>query len=224
MKNQKLKISVIVTCHNLEEYIEQTIQSLFDQLRPADEIILVHDDCEKPKAFARVKILMLDKNVGVAKARDMGVKLCSGDYILFLDADDVLPITYLSEMEKIIIAERADVIYPNSYLWSSWNFSGLKNEFHGAPNSIKLRDMLEANAVICPSLIRKEVYDKYGPMDSSLPLFEDWDFFLKLLVNKCSFVKADTYLMYRQRTTSRNHIYKGKERSQIFYQIRSRYE
>lgn len=218
------KISVIVTCHDLEEYVEETMQSLFDQIRPPDEIILIHDCCKAPKAFANTQILMLDKNVGVAKARDIGVKLCSGDYILFVDADDVLPAPYLKEMEKVAIKERTDVIYPDSYLWSSWNFSGLPNVYHKAPDSVKLSSMLKANQVICPSLLRKEVYDKYGPMDSSLPLFEDWDFFLKLLVNKCTFSKANTYLKYRQRTASRNHLYKNKERSEVFYQIRSRYE
>lgn len=221
-----MKISVIVTCHNLEEYLEQTIQSLFDQMRPADEIILVHDDCEKPKAFANVKILMLEKNIGVAKARDVGVKLCSGDYLLFLDADDVVPVDYLKKMEKVALKKGADVIYPSSYLWSSWNFSGLKNIYYPAPSSIKLERMLKGNQVICPSLIKKEVYDKYGPMDSTLPIFEDWDFFLKLLVNGCSFAKADTYLLYRQRTASRNRLYKNKdeERVKIFQEIRSRYK
>jgi glycosyltransferase involved in cell wall biosynthesis len=223
MKKNKT-ISVIVTCHNLEEYLGQTIQSIQDQFKPADEVILIHDGCEKPMAFNGVNTVFLSNNLGVSNARDVGVKMSKGDFILFVDGDDVLPDNFLKEVYNTIMKEDCDIVYPDSYLWSSWNYSGMPNEYWKAPDSIRKSEMKDFNKVIVTSLMKREVYDKYGPFDSSLKIFEDWDFFMKALCDGASFCKARTYLKYRQRTQSRNHKHTQKERQEVFNHIRARYE
>lgn len=200
MENKK--ISVICTCFNLEKYLDECIESVKGQIRQADEIILIHDGCkESCKAYTGVTTVFADKNMGVAKARDMGFKISTGDYILFLDGDDVLPLNYLQEMVKV----EADIVYPNCVLWAGWGNSGLANVWHEAPNKITMEKMLIRNSVLMPSLFKREWYIKTVGFDESLPLFEDWFFWLRCLSMGAIFKKSCAFLMYRQRTLSRNH-------------------
>lgn len=213
------KISVCITCHNLEKYLDECVDSVKQQILAPFEIILVHDGCkETAKAYTGVTTIFADKNMGVAEARDMGLKISKGDYILFLDGDDVLPLNYLLEMDKI----SADVVYPSCVLWSGWGNSGLKNVWRESINKITFEIMLKQNEVVMPSLFKREWYKKVGGFDRTLSMFEDWDFWLKCLRQGAVFKKSRAFLMYRQRTSSRNHQ-SGEERKKVFTSIREKH-
>lgn len=198
MKN----ISVIVTCYNLEKYIDECIDSVKQQIKQPHEIIVVHDGCkEVAKTYTGVTSIICAKNQGVSVARDMGFKVSTGNYILFLDADDVIPPNYLMQMSYT----DADVVYPNCVLWSGWGNSGKENVWHEAPNKLHFKNQLVTNEVLMPSLFKREWYDKVGGFDHSLPIFEDYDFWLKIQDKGATFAKSCAFLMYRQRTLSRNH-------------------
>lgn len=214
------KISVCITCYNLEKYLDECVDSVKQQIRPADEIILVHDGCqETAKAYTGVTTIFADKNMGVVRAREMGFKISTGSHLLFLDGDDVMPLNYLLEMAKI----EADVVYPNCVVWAGWNNSGLENVWHEAPNKITLNKMLIRNEVLMPSLFKREWYDKVGGFDQSLPLFEDWDYWLKCLSKGAVFKKSQAFLMYRQRTLSRNHQ-KEEIRKEVYEKVVKKYK
>lgn len=213
------KISVIVTCHNLENYLDECIDSIKQQIFQPFEIILVHDGCkEKAKAYKGVTTVFLDQNVGVCRARDIGFNISTGDYILFFDGDDVMPLNYLMQMAFT----EADVVYPNCVVWSGWGNSGLKNEWHEAPNKVLMKNMLVMNSVLMPSLFKRKWYKKVGGFDSSLPLFEDYEFWLKILDKGAIFKKSCAFLMYRQRTLSRNHQ-DGEIKKKIYAKITKKY-
>ncbi len=90
-------ISVIMPVYNVEKYIEKSIESVLAQTFTDFELLLV-DDCSPDKsgeicdAFAkvdkRVKVVHLEKNGGVANARNMAMNLVCGEYLCFLDSDD----------------------------------------------------------------------------------------------------------------------------------------
>jgi glycosyltransferase involved in cell wall biosynthesis len=196
------KISCIITCFNLEKYLDECVDSVKQQIVQPHEIILIHDGCkENCKAYTGVTTVFADKNMGVSKARDMGFKISTGDYIIFLDGDDVLPLNYLMQMAYT----DADVVYPNCVVWAGWDNSGLENIWHEAPVKITMEQMLIKNEVLMPSLFKREWYIKCGGFDQSLPLFEDWEYFLNCLSKGATFKKSCAFLMYRQRTLSRNH-------------------
>lgn len=213
------KISCIVTCFNLEKYLDECIDSIKQQIRPADEIILIHDGCkETAKAYTGVTTIFCDSNIGVSKARDMGFKISTGDHIVFFDADDKMPLNYLMQMAHT----DADVVYPNSVLWCGWGNSGIDNVWHEAPNKIVWNKMLKMNEVLMCSLFKREWYEKVGGFDYSLPIFEDFDFWLKLLDKGAVFKKSSAFMYYRQRTQSRNHQDDAVKR-QIYKQITDKY-
>jgi glycosyltransferase involved in cell wall biosynthesis len=196
------KISVIVTCFNLEEYLDECIDSIKQQIRQPDEIILVHDGCKgTAKAYEGVTTIFVNKNIGVAKARDMAFKISTGDYVVFFDGDDLMPLNYLMMMAYT----EADVVYPNCVVWAGWGNSGMENEWHEAPNKIDMKRMLKMNEVLMPCLFKRDWYNMVDGFDETLPIFEDYDFWLKILDKGATFKKSNAFMMYRQRTLSRNH-------------------
>lgn len=99
-------ISIITACYNAADFIEETIRSIQNQTFTDWEWFIV-DDCSEDAAVsiilefakndARIKLLPLKKNVGVAKARNMGIALAKGNYMTFIDADDVWAPNFLAE-------------------------------------------------------------------------------------------------------------------------------
>lgn len=218
----KPTVSVIITCRNLEAYLDEAVDSVKGQTVQPYEVVLCHDSCEHPKAYADITTIIRDKHLGVAKTRDEGVRLAKGEWLLFLDADDMLAENYVQECLKH--TDKADIIYPDVLLWCYWGKEAPKqNVYRKAPTKIDKKLMLHHNEVLISSLMKRDVYRKVGPFDASLPIFEDWDYFLRALMAGFSFKRANTYLKYRQRTNSRNRQSKDI-RQEVIKQIRSRYQ
>lgn len=222
MKN-KPTVSVIITCRNLEAYLDEAVDSVKGQTVQPSDIVLVHDACEHPKAYADITTVIRDRHLGVAATRDEGVRLAKGEWLLFLDADDVLAENYLQECLKH--TDKADIIYPHILLWCYWGKEAPKpNVWHRAGSKVNPKEMLRSNQwLVISSLIRRSVYEEIGGFDPVLPLFEDWQFFLEAMVHGARFARANTYLKYRQRTNSRNRQSEDI-RQEVIKQIRARYQ
>ena len=94
----RIKVSIIVPMYNLENYIENSIYSVFAQTYKNWELIIVDDGstdksrliCDQwAEKDARIKVIC-QKNQGVSVARNTGLKQASGEAIMFLDGDDIL--------------------------------------------------------------------------------------------------------------------------------------
>ncbi|MGG8363830.1 glycosyltransferase family 2 protein, partial [Bacillus cereus] len=98
MMEQKQLVSVVIPLYNTEKYIEETMQSILDQTYKNIEIVIV-DDGSKDQSPSIVKNLaekypgqvkyVHQKNQGVSVARNTGIENASGEYIAFLDSDDL---------------------------------------------------------------------------------------------------------------------------------------
>jgi glycosyltransferase involved in cell wall biosynthesis len=215
-------VSVIITCKDLEAYLGEAIESVRGQTVQPLETIVIHDGCNKPTMYEGTHTVFREENRGVAESRDEGVRIAKGDWLLFLDADDALAENYIEECLKH--TKRADIIYPNILLWSHWGKEEPKpNAYRKAPTRIDKKLMFHHNEVLISSLMKRDVYRKVGPFDAFLPIFEDWDYFLRALLSGFTFKRANTYLKYRQRTNSRNRQGEAVQR-QAIKQIRGRYQ
>lgn len=90
------KVSIIVPVYNAEPYIEQTIKSVLKQEYTNFELILVENGStdatvEKIKTFSdeRIRLIIMEDNAGAAAARNEGMKAATGEFVGFLDADDL---------------------------------------------------------------------------------------------------------------------------------------
>lgn len=102
----KIKFSIIIPVYNTSAFIEKCLNSVFSQTYDNYEVIVVNDgstdDSEsKIKLYSKIKYLK-QENMGLSEARNNGVKLSSGDYILFLDSDDYFDKDLLLNLSKNI--------------------------------------------------------------------------------------------------------------------------
>ena len=129
-RQQKPEISVILPVYNVEDYLDQCLESVTGQSFRAIEILLI-DDGSKDGSLAGCRdwaardprIAVIHRaNGGVASARNLGLLLARGEYIAFVDPDDWLDLSYL---EKLYAAAReADADYAECDLWRYDNRSG----------------------------------------------------------------------------------------------------
>lgn len=117
------KVSVIVPVYNVEEYIDRSIKSIINQSYGNIEIILIDDGSTDRSgiicdAYATCddRIIVLHKaNGGQGSARNMGLCVCTGQYIMFLDSDDYLELDCIQELVNRIESGNFDISVCNYY-------------------------------------------------------------------------------------------------------------
>ena len=101
---REIKVSVIIPVYNVETYISKCISSVIEQSYKNIEIILIDDGSkdssgkildEYEKGDDRITVIH-QKNKGVSAARNRGLELASGDYVVFVDGDDWVDSNYVS--------------------------------------------------------------------------------------------------------------------------------
>lgn len=103
-------ISIIIPVHNVEEYLEKCLNSIIFQINEQDEIILINDNSQDSSEEICKKFAEQYNNVkfengaygGPSKTRNIGIKMATGKYIMFVDSDDYLKNNYISRMIKDI--------------------------------------------------------------------------------------------------------------------------
>ncbi|NLM68317.1 MAG: glycosyltransferase [Enterococcus sp.] len=123
-----MKISIIVPVYNSEKYIETCHESLLNQTYPMFEVIYV-DDGSTDRSKERLTKLIADQahlqksfkvvsqeNQGVSAARNKGIEIAQGEYILFIDSDDYVSPYFCEKMLSIIEESQADVAMCNYHL------------------------------------------------------------------------------------------------------------
>jgi len=114
-----VKVSAVVTTHDVAPWIESALRSIAGQQRPPDEIVLL-DDASSDDTLARVAAsgvpvrLLRDSFRNAARARNVAVSHCSGEWIAFLDGDDLWQPEHLAEA-LALLGSGSDVALLASY-------------------------------------------------------------------------------------------------------------
>lgn len=198
-----MKLSIIVPVYNQEKYLADAIQSALDQTVPC-EIICVNDgSTDNSLEIARkFPIKVIDQvNKGLPSARNTGIMNATGDFILPLDADDIL----LPDTADMILATmranpEADVIAP------SFKEFGVRNtQIILMPNPT-LEDFSAANRIGYFSAIRKSVLLEVGGYSPRMIWgYEDYHLWINLLTRGKKIITMPDILV----------LYRVKERSMI---------
>ena len=194
-------LSIIVTSYNKpHEQLIECMDSIKAQTVRPKEVILVDDCSEDPRAHALATSIILPENVGVAKARDVGVKMSSGRLLLFMDADDKLAPDFIEQCGRVIT--KADIAYPNVLKFGYIERPTLVD----SPPEITPEYIVGRKCgLVVTSMMHRFVYEKLGGF-RELPVYEDWDFWVRAVFNGYTFARANTLLHYRQNLKSRNHL------------------
>ena len=179
-------ISVVVTCYNHENYIEQCLRSIFKQTYRNIELIVLDDGStdnsseiiqEVLKESPFVTTFESHENIGVVRTRNKGLNLLNGDYFLFVDSDDFLDETYVQELYECAINRQADIVYCDLF-----NFE--KNEVYLKAQEFEIHSILVSNYISNCSLVNKAILKgTYYDEKLSGKKLEDYDFFLNLIIN-----------------------------------------
>lgn len=163
---KKIKVSIIVPCYNVENYVEKSILSLMNQTLKEIEVIAIDDGSNDrtseildkiAKQYSNLKVIH-KKNEGVSIARNIGIKEACGEYIGFLDSDDWVNSDMYEKMYNKAKEEDLDVvacdtnaIYSNYIKYISSNIK--------ESNSNTKDLMINAYAVIWNKIYKKELLD-----------------------------------------------------------------
>ena len=118
-------ISVIVPVYNVEPYLEEAIESVLNQTYTDLEIILVDDGstdgsgkmCDRyEEKDSRIKVIH-QENRGLSAARNVGIDICKGELIAFLDSDDAFCEDMLQKMSDAMLKSGADIVECNYALY-----------------------------------------------------------------------------------------------------------
>jgi glycosyltransferase involved in cell wall biosynthesis len=162
------KISVIVSAFNIEQYIEKCINSIINQTFKSIEIIIVNDG-SKDNTLTIVerlsdkdkRIKVIDKeNGGPIEARKAGLKIASGEYILFIDGDDWLDATTLERLYSKARREELDIVLYDGFKVYEDKFEVLLS----FPEGFRLEDdyiKLVLTDKILPSMCFKFIRKKF---------------------------------------------------------------
>lgn len=129
------RISVVIPTYNGFERLQATIRSVVEQTLSACEIIVVDDG--STDATPQVKTLFSNriryvriKNGGQQRARNVGVSLATGNWLAFLDHDDLWDAEYLAEVTALIRAHSVDLTLCNSRTWQERPVGGTWHDSH----------------------------------------------------------------------------------------------
>ena len=208
MNNDKT-VSVIITCYNYAEYVEEAIRSVLEQTYSNIEIIIINDgstdnsdDVITGLISSHSQIAYINqKNKGVVYTRNFGLDKATGAYLMFLDADDKIPADYIASNVEMIESHKLDVVY------TDFEYFGSREGIDRFPD-YKLEYMKHMNIVHISSLMRASCVGEHR-FDEQLAnrSHEDWDFFLGLALKGVKIGKnPSTRLYYRQHKTSRNNL------------------
>ena len=194
--NEHPLVSVIIPYYNQGVFLQDALNSLRTQTYQNIEIIIINDgsdDEESVRIFNSLNssdsscVLISQLNTGPSVARNNAVKLAKGEYLLFLDADDIIHKDAIAlcctSMEK---DDAIGVVYGNYRLF------GEKNEIR-YQRYFDITKMLRANEIALCSMVRKRVFLDAGGFDAYLSKkgIEDWDFWLTLYEKQWKFCYLD---------------------------------
>lgn len=115
---QNIKVSIIIPVYNVKEYVEKCIESVLNQTYKNIEVIIINDGstdgCEKivnkyAQKDKRIKVINKE-NGGLASARNIGLKLVTGNYVMFVDSDDWIAENTIEKLYKELKKEKYDII------------------------------------------------------------------------------------------------------------------
>ena len=187
-------VSILIPAYNSERWISEAIESALAQTWPKKEIIIV-DDGSSDKTFSvahryssKILKVVTQKNCGASSARNMAFSLCQGDYIQWLDADDLLAPHKIETQLKYSGGDRNDrVLYSSAF----GKFFYDHRIARYAPNSLLqnlepvewLLKKLGENVWFFPAawIVSREFTELAGLWDESLSLDDDGEYFCRLV-------------------------------------------
>lgn len=204
-----LLVSIITPCFNSGKYVSQAIHSVLNQTHLNWELLLV-DDCSSDETFAiisnfasqdnRIKAFKLDKNSGAGVARNFAIQQASGNYIAFLDADDLWKPEKLQK--QIHFMKTQNIPFTFSFYETIDEAGNFRNETITTPSKITYKQLYFCNWI--GNLTGIYSVDFFGKIPiSSIKKRQDWMMWLQIVKQiKTATPVPESLAFYRVREDS----------------------
>lgn len=228
------QVSIIIPIYNCDKYLTRALESLYkspydtleyifvDDASTDNSISTLHKFLEKNQVPSEnAKVILLSQNKGAANARNEGLKIATGEYIGFFDADDWVVGNPYIEMYNFATKNRLDIVWTDFYYSDGLNHNVKKQNQECNPISC-IRNLLkeDLHGALWNKLYRRELFYKNN---ISFPIGQDyWE---DLSTNVILFSKADKvgylnkayYYYFQENKNSLGNISLNKKINQIIF-------
>lgn len=203
-------ISVVIPTYNAEKTIQETVFSVQSQTFSDIEIIIINDgstdrtlEIIQNISDSRIKVFSY-KNRGLPTARNRGIAQATGEFISFIDADDLWT---PDKLERQLAALESHPEAGIAYSWTQLidEQGHFLHRYHpvffegDVYTEILVNNFVSNGSNI---LVRKETVLSVGEFDSTLKSCEDWDFYIRLAAKYHFAIVPDWQILYRQSSTA----------------------
>ena len=214
---QIVNFSVIICTYNTKNYIKRAIESVYNQTNRNFELIIIDDgSTDNTKEFIETLnpdlniLYFYQKNQGLPAARNKGIELSSGKYIVLLDADD--------ELMPYALEEFSNKLEETNVKWIMHNVIRVENNQRSISCSYKLTkdflySFLKGFGSIFATCFEKKMLIEIGLYDTQQIYYEDRDLWIRLLQNNISFsyINKTLYIYHiRKDSITKSDNYKKK--------------
>lgn len=204
-------ITIIMPAYNSQKYISSAINSVINQTYQNWELIVVDDgSSDKTKSIVsdyisendNIKLFSNNHNMGVVKSRNKGIKQASGNWIAFLDSDDLWESDKLQKQVKLILEKQAEFIFTGSS-YINENDEKFKGTL-SVPKSIDFSELKKQNIISCSSvLVKRDFVNDFDQLSDTI--HEDYAMWLTILrKEKLAYGINEPLLIYRISTNSKS--------------------
>lgn len=207
------QISIVIPAYNTAEYIAETLESAFGQTFGDFEVIVVNDgtpDAEQlEKALERRSediVYLIQPNAGAAIARNTGIDSARGEFIAFLDGDDIWSPDFLESQMSFLRANGYDMVYCDAELFGLNSAFG-KSYMETAPSNgeADLEALLDlrCNVITSGTIARRKVILDVGKFENARLPGEDFHLWLRIAKSRAKIgYQRKQLLKYRVRNDS----------------------
>ncbi len=212
------EVSVIIPVFNGAEDLPSAIESALRQKNCSVEVVVVNDGSTDNTAeiMARYEgriVAVHQKNLGpdgLSRTRNNGVHVSTGQWVAFLDHDDLWEPTKLEQQLGIATSRSADVVYTNARNFSDVDrVDDLRSDPDAMPEGDLFEPLLMDNFIVMSSaMMKRSLFNQIGGLTETPILAEDWDLWLKCAASGAKFAAVrDAVTLYRWRpgSLSKNH-------------------
>jgi glycosyltransferase involved in cell wall biosynthesis len=218
------KVSVVIPAYNAMPYLPRTLESVLSQTFHDFEVIVINDgSSDETEQWVsqvtdpRVKLIS-QENKGLAGARNTGIADAQGEYLAFLDADDLWEPTKL-EKQALLLDQNSEVglVYTwVAYITDQGEYTGRVVKYQAEGDV--WQELTQRNIIECGSvaMVRRCCFETVGLFDWNLSSFnvnEDWDMWLRIAARYPFKVVKEPLAYYRQRSSSASKNWKAIEQS-----------
>ena len=225
--------TVVIPCYNVEKYIKETINSVINQTRAADEVILINDGSTDDTIIKIENVISrLDKsskkkfnilnssNKGPGSARNLGIRKAKSKWICFLDSDDTWTANKLEIVEKYILKNRDKNFFCHNEYVNYKNkisknlYSNMFKPHKNLTKQLFKRNIFSTSAITCD----KDLLINFGLFNEELMSAQDYELWLRLSnYMKPLFIREilGTYNMRKGNITSGSVYFRMKNEYRI---------